>query len=75
MWRTNEYGEASPELSFVYEATQASAMIGIIYGSVTESRKPGKLNIFSHTHIFYIPVYVPSQIFGLINHQFIKLFW
>ena len=45
MWRGDEYGLSSPELTMVYESCIISVMVGGFYGAYVESAKAGKMFI------------------------------
>jgi len=45
MWRGDEYGLSSPELTMVYESCTISVMVGGFYGAYVESAKAGKMFI------------------------------
>jgi len=50
MWRFDEYGEVSPELSSVIASVKLATLIGAGYGMYTESRRITKKFLDTHKH-------------------------
>ena len=50
MWRFDEYGEVSPELSSMIASVKLATLIGAGYGMYTESRRITKKFLDTHKH-------------------------